>query len=151
MKTTPFDKTAVYSEKILPLAREITALCAAFGIPAFLAFAVKNSEDGTTYDRHVVHGASQQILKEDAIRTALLKINGFDTVYPGNVMKAISVLQNYESEKNRNVTYSAISKDAEDPNGETEKAGREVMEYDEMFGVKLEPSMPSTDKPDINV
>ena len=114
MKPTYYDKQDVYAEKILPLVRQVSALCSAIGIPAFMAFAVSNAEDGTHYERHVVHGASRQILKEDSIRTLLLRINGFDVEYPGSIMKAISTLENYESEMHSRIHKTAIGNPPEE-------------------------------------
>jgi len=92
---TTYDKRDTFEKNILPEVQEIMSLCSAMGIPAFMTFAVANSDEGTIYDRRIVHAIAKQNLKDDALAALLLKLNGFDYTYPDDIQDAIRVISSY--------------------------------------------------------
>lgn len=101
----PYNRSELFDKKLLPLVNRLQALCSGMGIPAFMAFAVENSEEGTRFKRFVVNGMARQKLKEDAISTAMLRSVGFGTDLPEYIDDALSALENYDAERNRGITY----------------------------------------------
>lgn len=92
---TVYDKREQFEKNILPTVQEIMSLCSSMGIPAFMTFAVANSEEGTVYERRIVHAIAKQNLKDDALAALLLKLNGFDYTYPDDIQNAIRLISSY--------------------------------------------------------
>lgn len=92
---TIYDKRDIYEKKILPSVNTAMSLCSSLGIPAFMTFAVENSEEGTIYERKIVHAVSREELKDDVLASLLLKINGFKHSYPEYIKDAVRIISEY--------------------------------------------------------
>ena len=92
---TAYDRREQFEKIILPSVQEIMSLCSSMGIPAFMTFAVANSDEGTIYERRIVHAIAKQDLKDDALAALLLKLNGFDYTYPDDIQDAIQLISSY--------------------------------------------------------
>lgn len=88
MKTTTYDKTEIFEEKVLPHIKEAMKECSLHQIPAFVSFATKNSEDGTEYYSDMVSPISEEIyLKEERITGMADVLNGFDVVEKDKIIE----------------------------------------------------------------
>lgn len=92
---TIYNKRDIYEKKILPSVNTVMSLCSNLGIPAFMTFAVENSEKGTIYERKIVHAVAREELKDDVLASLLLKINGFKHSYPEYIKNAVRTILEY--------------------------------------------------------
>ena len=94
-RITEYDKREIFEKKILSLVNSVMSLCSSLGIPAFMTFAVENSESGTIYERKIVHAIAKEDLKDDVLASLLLKINGFQYTYPTYINDAVRTISEY--------------------------------------------------------
>ena len=92
---TGYDKREEFKKKILPSVNSVMSLCSSIGIPAFMTFAVENSEEGTVYERKIVHAIAKEDLIDDVLASLLLKINGFKYTYPEYINDAVRTISEY--------------------------------------------------------
>jgi len=94
-KITTYDKREIFEKKVLPSVNTAMSLCSSLGIPAFMTFAVENSDKGTVYERKIVHAVAREELKDDVLASLLLKINGFQDKYPEYISDAVRTISEY--------------------------------------------------------
>jgi len=94
-KITTYDKREIFEKKVLPSVNTAMSLCSSLGIPAFMTFAVENSDKGTVYERKIVHAVAREELKDDVLASLLLKINGFNHSYPEYIKDAVRTISEY--------------------------------------------------------
>ena len=126
MDITEYNKTREFHKEIEPLVCQLKDLCAKHSIPMFMAFAIKNSEEGTVYDYEMLMAASRRKLKENQINSLVLSVNDFDVNYPEAVNNAISVLEHFLHHNDDVKTLDVCLKDDVFPGFENISEGAEV-------------------------
>lgn len=77
-----FNATQIYENKVEDLARQILVICNEAKIPVFMAFAVKDDENGTLYANEMLTANALGIedMKDDQIYKHGNVASGFETV-----------------------------------------------------------------------
>ena len=110
IKVPAFDYSGVYQEKIEPHVREIEKICASYGVPCLMSFAITNNNNGTGYKNSIVH-ASASPTCDDRIARMMMALNGCEEKPPKEVEASIRLLRAYLT--NISAVNSAIRKETQ--------------------------------------
>lgn len=90
-----YDHTNIYHSQIEEYVQKISTICAAYGIPCLMSFAVANNNSRTQYKNTIVHASANVQCLDDRISTMLMALNGCREKPPKEVESSMRYLENY--------------------------------------------------------